>query len=610
LVFQKTGSNVLVASRNSRVARSASSVAGAKRAAKPQQAAARSTSVVSRRVKSVIAERKSWQLNASSKNAIVKAAAADEPEEKKFLGMSMISLGKFCSLAFMFFCILFNYTILRDTKDVLVVTAPGSGAEIIPFLKTWLNLPLAFGFMWLYSKLSNVMSPQRLFYTIIFPFLAFFTSFAFVIYPLKDFIHPYGAMEAVLNVVGPRFAAPLAIISNWSFCLFYVASELWGSVVVSVLFWGFANQICTVDEAKQFYPLFGLGANVALIFSGRAVKYFSQVRANLPPGVDGWALSLKGMMSLVLGFGLLIAANYFLVNKFLLPKAKLPTSAAPKKKKNKEKMSVPQSLKFLASQKYIRDLATLVVAYGISINLVEVTWKSKIKAQFPNPNDYSAFMGDFSTYTGIVTFTMMIASRFIFKKFGWGVAALITPVVLFVTGIGFFSLVLFSDALSPAIAAMGMTPLFAAVLIGAAQNIFSKSSKYSLFDPCKEMAYIPLDQETKVKGKAAIDVVCNPLGKSGGALIQQFLILGFGSLSASTPYLAVFLFAIIGIWIKSSISLNEQFTAVTKEDIKAEMKKSDETDVKIESKVGEGGFVEGEVVPKDKSLALSSTSEE
>ena len=75
-----------------------------------------------------------------------------------------------------------------------------------------------------------------------------------------------------------------------------------------------------------------------------------------------------------------------------------------------------------------------VVAYGISINLVEVTWKGKIKAQFPNPNEYSAFMGDFSSATGAVTFVMMLLSRYIFKKFGWGVAAKITPTVLLITG--------------------------------------------------------------------------------------------------------------------------------------------------------------------------------
>jgi len=49
-------------------------------------------------------------------------------------------------------------------------------------------------------------------------------------------------------------------------------------------------------------------------------------------------------------------------------------------------MGTMESLKFLVSSKYIRDLATLVVAYGISINLVEVTWKSKLKAQVTNPN--------------------------------------------------------------------------------------------------------------------------------------------------------------------------------------------------------------------------------
>jgi len=37
----------------------------------------------------------------------------------------------------MFFCALFNFTILRNTKDVLVVTAPGSGAEVISFNKQY-----------------------------------------------------------------------------------------------------------------------------------------------------------------------------------------------------------------------------------------------------------------------------------------------------------------------------------------------------------------------------------------------------------------------------------------------------------------------------------------
>eukprot|EP00741_Cyanophora_paradoxa_P005851 tig00000113_g5669.t1 len=111
---------------------------------------------------------------------------------------------------------------------------------------------------------------------------------------------------------------------------------------------------------------------------------------------------------------------------------------------------------------------------------------------------------------------------------------MVTPSVLCGTGLAFFALVVFGQQLAPlttaalglslaplTTAALGVTPLFLAVLVGAAQNIMSKSCKYSLFDPCKEMAYIPLDAEARLKGKAAIDVIGNPIGKSGGAIVQQ-----------------------------------------------------------------------------------------
>jgi len=106
----------------------------------------------------------------------------------------------------------------------------------------------------------------------IFPFLAFFASFAYILYPMRDILHPNELCDSLMASLGPRATGPVSILRNWTYCLFYVMAELWGSVVVSVLFWGFANQITAVDEAKQFYPLFGLGANVALIFSGRTVK--------------------------------------------------------------------------------------------------------------------------------------------------------------------------------------------------------------------------------------------------------------------------------------------------------------------------------------------------
>ena len=105
--------------------------------------------------------------------------------------------------------------------------------------------------------------------------------------------HCFCLASLLANPYACPFARLFACPRYWSFSLFYLMAEMWGSVVVSLLFWGFANTVTTVDEAKKYYPLFGMGANIVLIFSGQYVRLVSMLRAAAGPGVDGWGMSLK-----------------------------------------------------------------------------------------------------------------------------------------------------------------------------------------------------------------------------------------------------------------------------------------------------------------------------
>jgi AAA family ATP:ADP antiporter len=471
-------------------------------------------------------------------------------------------LKKLLPMLMMFFFINFNYTILRDTKDTLVVTA--SGPETILFLKTWGVAPCAVLFLLFYAKLSNILSREKLFYAAITPFLLFFALFVSVLYPNRDLLHPHASADYIQSLLPLGLHGLVSCYRNWTYSLFYILSELWGSAVLSLMFWGFANEITRVTESKRFYTLFGLGANVAMLFSGPAIIYVSDIRERLPAGADAWQMSLNYLITMVVIAGLSVIAIYWWMNRNVLTDPRFYDPNEEKKaKKSKPKMGIMESFAYLAKSKYILSIAMLVIAYGICINLVEVTWKGQLKLQYPNPNDYSAFMGKLSFFTGLATIIMLFVGGYIIRKKGWGFAAMLTPIVLCVTGGAFFAFVIWRAELSYYIAMLGTTPLMLAVIFGMLQNIMSKSTKYSLFDPTKEMAYIPLDQESKVKGKAAIDVVGARLGKSGGAFVQQGLVIWLGTVAAITPYIAMTMGGVIIVWVIAVRSLSKQFNALT-----------------------------------------------
>ncbi|CAL9914856.1 ADP,ATP carrier protein 1 [Candidatus Liberibacter solanacearum] len=468
-----------------------------------------------------------------------------------FCAVKMSEAKKFIPMTLMMFLVLFNFSTLRPLKDSLVV--PNMGAEVISFVKLWCVFPSAILFTIIYMKLSNILDSEKLFYIVVSFFVSFFVIFAFVLYPCRDVIHPSPQTITIWVSSFPFFKWFLFLAGKWSFALFYVFAELWGAVMINLMFWQFANRITKTEEATRFYATFGLVGNVGLIFAGGIVIKLSKLTDEL--------MIYYSMLTLILSSFLLMAI-YRWMNVYVLtdPKQYSPRKGALKKKL---KLSVSDSLKMALNSKYLGYIVLLVICYGTAINLVEGPWKAKVRELYPSQNDYAQFMGQFIQWTGIVTILFMILGSNILKSVSWFTSAIITPLMILITGGGFFVFVIFENALLPLTEdIMKLTPLVLAVFLGALQNILSKATKYTMFDSTKEMAFIPLDDEFKIKGKAVVDVIGGRLAKSGGAVIQSFIFMfvPMATFSNIIPFLTgIFLFLMF-IWMYVVIQLNKEYT--------------------------------------------------
>jgi AAA family ATP:ADP antiporter len=475
---------------------------------------------------------------------------------------------KLIPLLIIFFFISFDYNVLRTMKDTLVVTAKSSGAEVIPFIKLWVLLPGALLMTFLFTRLSNRWSQEKVFYVMVSTFLIFFFLFTFFLYPNREFLHPHQTADALEKILPHGLKGLVAMFRNWTLTLFYVMSELWSNIILSMLFWGFANQVTRINEAKRFYGIFGIGANLSGIFAGQASVFLCQTvyNPNLPFGQDAWEQTLILLVSLVIVVGIVAMLLFRWLHKKVLSLPRFyDNETVEQEKEAKGKLSIRETFGFLLRSRYMLCIAIITITYNLVINLVEVVWKHQLRELYPDPIQFNLYMNQVSTIIGIVaTTTAIFISGNMIRKFGWTFTALLTPIILLVTSIGFFSFFFFRDSLSHIVnITLGTTPLAVVVFFGSAQNILCRGAKYTVFDATKEMAFVPLDVKSKLKGKAAIDGVCSRLGKSGGSLIHQSLLVTFSTIMASAPYVAGFLLVIIAIWMYATRYLGAQFNELT-----------------------------------------------
>ena len=493
----------------------------------------------------------------------------------------------------LFFFMAYNNALLDSLKDTLTVTALG-GAEQIPFLTVWAVLPCSILFVLGFSALSTRLPRRTLFNATLGLFLGFYAVFTYILFPLRAQLAPTELTNALMAVMpvglhggvavrfyprpghslplpsDSRLAAHLShhqVLHNWTFTLFYCFSELWGDVVLSLLFWGLANDITREEEAMLLYPLFGLGANVAQAVAGRVLKLLSvapvyaagmSLAAKQAAGEAAWALQLRLLMVSVFVSGAAIfALHAFIVRasakwRALAPPpeavATSPSAAAPPGPK--PRMRTRDAFKALSASPQILCLAAMSVAQGLSSNVFQVAWKTQLRQLYPDPSSYCAFMGDVATVSAVATFAAMLAAPSIFRRLGWTGAASVTPYCMIVLGWLFFGLSIAAGAgVGASFGLSHASVLNVLVAGGAAVYVFEKAAKFSLFKPAEEVIYLGSSPEVKTQGKAAVDVCATQLGKAGGSIFQQAIVVAFGSLARAFHILALAHTTCCVIWL-------------------------------------------------------------
>ena len=118
--------------------------------------------------------------------------------------------------------------------------------------------------------------------------------------------------------------------------------------------------------------------------------------------------SVSYACNIVAAITVLAMCLYYYINKYVLTDPRFPVPANVNKKSG-PKPTLGESFKTILKSKYLGYIALLIIAYGVSINFVEVTWKGMIRQyalQDPTITNQMACMLHFSHrhFSGLVLF--------------------------------------------------------------------------------------------------------------------------------------------------------------------------------------------------------------
>lgn len=266
---------------------------------------------------------------------------------------------------------------------------------------------------------------------------------------------------------------------------FYGWYDLFSAMLVTQFFMATQFHV-DARSAKRTYPMIIMGGSAGATVGGAVTGFLAEPL--------GTANLLPVAAALVLLFGLGLAAL-----------GGAPAPAADRLSERREGLSV-SGLRELVAEPHVRLIAVMVLVTMLVKQLIDYQFNTWTKAEYGGLDAIAAFQGKFTLVTQWMPVLVLLALRPALRRFGVAVAVLLLPLTMFAANLG---LILFWG-------------LWAAAIAKGAENTL----RYSAERAGRELLYVPVPDELKLKAKMWIDIAVEKgLGKVAAALLIGGLLL-------------------------------------------------------------------------------------
>jgi AAA family ATP:ADP antiporter len=349
-----------------------------------------------------------------------------------------------------------------------------------------------------------------------YPFLRIYSLFA-------DRVSRQHLLAATCGIVATSMVAfwwLFQYLDQWKWIPFVL--YVWMSIVYVMnysQFWSFSNHIFDPRQAKRLFGFIGAGGLLGGIAGGQVAKLVS------------YSADTRTIFLVAAGILLMAGVLVYIAHRYRPSDAAAVGGTMGLVQTEK----VKSGFAAIKSSRQLQWITAIMVLMTVVAQVVDLQFNWAVQEATSSLDDATRFFGNFFSIMGVAAFLFQLAftSR-IHKGMGVGVAMRILPVAMAVG----------SSAVLGAYYFVPRMLMSSALLVKVGEN----GLRYSLEQSTRELLFLPVPSNVRVKGKAFIDVFVQRGAKGLAALLLLPVTPAIALISP--PVLAGWIaFPLIAIWL-------------------------------------------------------------